>query len=55
MVQNAKSSASQHHNANPQGGNKAMFVLERVGTNIDARATLDARRRDKDETESQRY
>jgi len=32
-----------------------MFVLERVGTNIDARATLDARRRDKDETESQRY
>ena len=30
-------------------------MLERVGTNIDARATLDARRRDKDEAESQRY
>jgi len=28
---------------NPQGGNKAPSVHERVGTNVDARATLEAR------------
>jgi len=40
---------------NPQGGNKAPSVHERVGTNVDARATLKARRHDKDEAESWRY
>ena len=40
---------------NPQGGNKAPSVHERVGTNVDARATLEARRRDKDVSESRRY
>ena len=34
---------------NPQGGGKAPSVHERVGTNVDARATLEARRRDRDE------
>ena len=40
---------------NPQGGNKAPSVHERVGTNVDARATLEATRRDRDEAESRRY
>jgi len=40
---------------NPQGGNKAPSVHERVGTNVDTRATLKARRRDRDEAESRRY
>jgi len=40
---------------NPQGGNKAASVHERVGTNVDARATLEARWCDRDETESRRY
>jgi len=40
---------------NPQGGNKAPSVHERVGTNVDAWATLDAKRRDRDEAESWRY
>jgi hypothetical protein len=40
---------------NPQGGNKAPSVHERVGTNVDAWATLEARRHDRDEAESRRY
>ena len=40
---------------NPQGGNKAPSVHERVGTNMDARANLEARRHDRDEVESRRY
>jgi len=40
---------------NPQGGNKAPSVHEHVGTNVDARATLEARRRDRDEAESRCY
>ena len=40
---------------NPQGGAKAPSVHEGMGTNVDARATLEARRRDRDEAESQRY
>jgi len=40
---------------NPQGGNKAPSVHERVGTNVDARATLEARQRDRDEAGSRRY
>ena len=36
---------------NPQGGDRAPSVHERVGANADARA----RRRDRDEAESQRY
>ena len=40
---------------NPQGGNKAPSVHVRVGTNVDVRATLEARRRDRDEAESRRY
>ena len=40
---------------NPQGGARAPSVHERVGTNVDARATLEARRRYRDEAESQRY
>jgi len=40
---------------NLQGGNKAPSVHERVGTNVDARATLEARWRDRDEAESRRY
>ena len=34
---------------NPQGGAKAPSVHEHVGTNVDARATLEARRHDRDE------
>jgi len=40
---------------NPQGGNKALSVHERVETNVDARATLEARRRDRDEAVSRCY
>ena len=40
---------------NLQGGYKAPSVHERVGTNVDARATLEARRHDRDEAESRRY
>jgi len=40
---------------NPQGGSKAPSVHERVRTNVDARATLKARRCDRDEAESRRY
>ena len=40
---------------NPQGGNKAPSIHERIGTNADARATLEARRCDRDEAESRRY
>jgi len=40
---------------NSQGGAKAPSVHERVGTNVDAQATLEARRRDRDEAESRRY
>jgi len=40
---------------NPQGGNKAPSVHERVGTNADVRATLEARRHDRDEAKSRRY
>jgi len=37
---------------NLQGGAKAPSVHEHVGTDADVRATLEARRRDKDEAES---
>ena len=40
---------------NPQGGNRAPSVHERVGADADVRATLEARRRDRDEAESRRY
>ena len=40
---------------NLQGGTKAPSVHERVGTNVDARATLKARRHDWDEGESRWY
>ena len=40
---------------NPQGGAKAPSVHECVGTNVDVWATLEARRRDRDEAESRRY
>ena len=40
---------------NPQGGAKAPSVHERVGTNVDAQATLESRRRDRDDAESRRY
>jgi len=39
----------------PQGGNRAPSVHERVGANADVRATLEARQRDRDEAESRRY
>jgi len=41
--------------SNPQGGNRAPSVHERVGADTDVRATLEARWHDKDETESRRY
>jgi len=40
---------------NPQGGNRAPSVHKRVGAEADVRATLEARRRDRDEAESRRY
>jgi len=40
---------------NLQGGAKAPSVHERVGTNVDARATLEARRHDRYEVKSRRY
>ena len=40
---------------NPQRGAKSPSVHERIGTNVDARATLEARRRDRDEAESRHY
>ena len=40
---------------NPQGGTKAPSVHERIGTNVDARATLEARRRDRDEAKPRHY
>ena len=40
---------------NPQGGNKAPSVHERVGTNVDTRATLEAKRCDRNEAESRCY
>jgi len=39
----------------PQGGNRAPSVHERVGADADVRATLEARRRDRDEAESRHY
>ena len=39
----------------PQGGNRAPSVHERVGADADVRATLEARRHDRDEAESRRY
>ena len=40
---------------NPQGGDRARSVHERMRANADARATLEARRPDRDEAESRRY
>jgi len=41
---------------NPQGGNRSPSVHERVGADADVRATLEARRHDRDdEAESRRY
>ena len=40
---------------NVKGGDRAPSVHERVGADADVRATLEARRRDRDEAESRRY
>jgi len=39
----------------PRGGNRAPPIHERVGADADVRATLEARRRNRDEAESRRY
>ena len=40
---------------NPQGGAKAPSIQERIGTNMDVQATLEARHRDRDDAKYRRY